>query len=246
MNRPRSSALAGGERRQIALHGEPVEYRFTRTRRRSIGLEIGLDGLTVRSPRWVPVHEVDALLVERADWVLAALKRWQDRRREVLPREWINGAPILYRGDVLALDLSPARDRSIAPDLFHFRVHHPAPGDAPAIARFVGDWLRDETMRTLAPEAASLAARLGLAPPPVKIANARSEWGSCTRAGVVRLNWRLVHLPAALARYVVAHEVAHLAEMNHSPRFWAKVEALHPGHRDARRALGEWTAVLES
>jgi len=246
LTRPRSSALAGGERRQIALNGEPVEYRFTRTRRRSIGLEIGLDGLTVRSPLRVPVHEVDALLVERADWVLSALERWHARRREVLPREWVDGAPILYRGDLLALDLNPARERSIAPDLFHLRIRHPAPGDAVAIARFVGGWLREETMRTLAPQAAVLATRLGLAPPPLKITNARSEWGSCTRAGVVRLNWRLVHLPAALAVYVVAHEVAHLAEMNHSPRFWAKVEALYPGHRDARRALGEWTAVLES
>ena len=243
---PTRSLLVAGERRQIALKGEAIEYRFTRTRRRSIGLEVGLDGLTVRSPRSVPLREVDALLVERADWVLAALRRWQARRREVLPREWVSGAPILYRGDVLALDLQPARERSVAPDLFHLRIRHPAPGDAPAVARFVGGWLRDETMRALAPEVASLAARLGLAPPAVKLTGARSEWGSCTRAGVVRLNWRLVHLPAALARYVVAHEVAHLVEMNHSQRFWAQVEALYPGHRDARRALGEWSAVLES
>ena len=246
MTPSRSSAVDGGERRRIALNGEPVEYRFTRTRRRSIGLEIGLDGLTVRSPRSIPLREVDALLVERADWVLSALRRWQARRRDVLPREWVNGAPILYRGEVLALDLRPARERTVAPDLFDFRVCHPAPGDATAVARFVAGWLRDETMRTLAPEVSSLAARLGRAPPPVKISNARSEWGSCTHAGVVRLNRRLVHLPAALARYVVAHEVAHLAEMNHSPRFWAQVEALYPGHRDARRALGEWSAVLES
>ena len=93
---------------------------------------------------------------------------------------------------------------------------------------------------------ARTAARLGVPPPPVKISSARTEWGSCTRAGVVRLNGRLVHLPPPLARYVVAHEVAHLAEMNHSPRFWARVETLYPGHAAARRALDDWTAVLEA
>jgi hypothetical protein len=236
----------GDLRRVIELGGERIEYRLTRTRRRSIGLEIGLAGLVVRSPRRVPLREIDAALLARADWILGALRRWHGRRREVLPRDWVPGATILFRGAPLALDLHPARERAIAPDLFHFRVRHPAPGDGPAIARFVGGWLRDETLRALAPEASAMAARLGVAPPPVRVSNARSEWGSCTSAGVVRLNWRLVHLPPGLAHYVVAHEVAHLTEMNHSPRFWAQVEALYPGHREARRALGEWTAVLEA
>ena len=64
--------------------------------------------------------------------------------------------------------------------------------------------------------------------------------------GVIRLNWRLVQLPPDLALYVVAHEVAHLVELNHSPRFWALVETLFPGPRAARRALDDWTALLEA
>jgi predicted metal-dependent hydrolase len=54
-----------------------------------------------------------------------------------------------------------------------------------------------------------------------------------------------VQLPPHLAQYVVAHEVAHLVELNHSPRFWALVETLHPGHASARRALDAWSALLE-
>jgi predicted metal-dependent hydrolase len=78
----------------------------------------------------------------------------------------------------------------------------------------------------------------------VKISNARSEWGSCNHRGEIRLNWRLAQLPPALADYVVAHEIAHLVELNHSPRFWAVVESLLPGHAARRRALDEWTALL--
>ena len=78
----------------------------------------------------------------------------------------------------------------------------------------------------------------------VRLSNARSEWGSCNAKGEIRLNWRLVQLPPMLAEYVVAHEVAHMVELNHSARFWAVVEALLPGHAALRRQLDEWTALL--
>ncbi len=226
--------------------GQIVEYRLARTRRRSIGIEVGLAGLTVRAPLRLPLREVDAALVARGEWILRALERWRGRRRDVLPRAWVPGATILYLGAALALDLRRARERAIATDLFHFCVRHPAPDDDGAIACFVGDWLSGETLRAFGPEARAMATRLGVGAPTVRVSNARNLWGSCTRAGVVRLNRRLVHLPPPLARYVVAHEVAHLAEMNHSPRFWACVEVLYPGHREARRALGEWSGVLEA
>jgi predicted metal-dependent hydrolase len=63
---------------------------------------------------------------------------------------------------------------------------------------------------------------------------------------VIRLNWRLIQLPPELALYIVAHEVAHLVELNHSARFWNLVERLHPGTARARDTLDDWTALLEA
>ena len=71
----------------------------------------------------------------------------------------------------------------------------------------------------------------------VAISNARTQWGVCTEGGSIRLSWRLAHIEPALADYVVAHECAHLVELNHSRRFWALVERLYPGWRDARERL---------
>ena len=85
---------------------------------------------------------------------------------------------------------------------------------------------------------AEFAARLGVRPPPVRLTSARTRWGSCS-ARAIRLHWRLIHLPAALVNYVVAHEVAHLQHMDHSPAFWAVVERLYPDARSARRQLRE-------
>jgi predicted metal-dependent hydrolase len=98
-------------------------------------------------------------------------------------------------------------------------------------------WLKTQALASLTPRAAHYAAHLDVAPPLVALSNARSQWGVCTEDGTIRLSWRLVHLEPALADYVVAHEVAHLVEMNHSKRFWSLLAKLYPDWRRARHQL---------
>ena len=162
-----------------------------------------------------------------------------------MPREWKTGAPILYRGRELALEVFPARRARIAPDLFNLTVLHPHAQDEREVAaarrqvaarRGVG---AGRAARRRLRRDASRAARRRCGCP-TRAANGEAA----TRSGEIRLNWRLVQLPPALAEYVVAHEVAHLVELNHSPRFWALVETLMPGHAALRRELDDWTALL--
>jgi predicted metal-dependent hydrolase len=235
-----------GALRRIVLAGEHVDYRLVRARRRSIGMQISVSGLTVRAPPRVTLREIDATLTERGAWILRSLAEWRARRRDVLPREWKTGAPILFRGRELALAVYTRRKREIAADLLNLTVHHPDGDDERQVAAFVARWLREEALRQLLPRVAEYAARLTPTVPVVKLSNARSEWGSCNQKGVIRLNWRLVQLPPDLALYIVAHEVAHLVELNHSARFWSLVEGLFPGSSLARSALDEWTALLEA
>ena len=124
--------------------------------------------------------------------------------------------------------------------MLHPRAQDESRGRGSSSAR----WLRDEAWTLVAPRVADYARELAARRPPLRLSNARSEWGSCNARGEIRLNWRLVQLPPALAEYVVAHEVAHLVELNHSPRFWALVEPLMPGHAALRRELEDWTALL--
>ena len=255
-SRPRTPASPKGrarrllpeesESRRITLAGHPVDYRLIRARRNSIGMEIGLSGLIVRASRRVGVREIEGALAERAAWIVRTLAAWRARRRDVLPREWKSGAPILFQGTELALELRAARVQQVVADLFHLTVRHPAIHDPSEVAAFVGAWLKAEAQRLLAPRVAAFALRVVGELPPTRLSDARSEWGSCNHKGEIRLNWRLIQLPPHLADYVVAHEVAHLVELNHSPRFWAIVESLFPGHAAARRALGDWTALLEA
>ena len=233
-----------GQPRRVLLSGQTVDYRLIRARRRSIGMEVHLEGLTVRAPRWVTIRDIELALVERASWIVKSLAEWRARRRDVMPREWKTGAPILYRGRELALEVFPARQAAIAADLFHLTVCHPSAHDERQIAAIVGRWLKDEAWQLVVARVAEYANRIAPSPPAVRLSNAKSEWGSCNAKGEIRLNWRLVQLPPALAEYVVAHEVAHLVELNHSARFWSLVESLLPGHATLRRELDDWTALL--
>jgi predicted metal-dependent hydrolase len=229
----------------VPLVGQDVDYRLIRARRQSIGMTIDHSGLIVRAPRWVSIREIELALTERARWVVETLAQWRGRNKDSLPTEWHAGAPLLYQGRSLTLALFPARKKAIAADLLHLTVLHPTPGDQTEIGVFVCRWLKEQALSLLAPRALHFASRLKAAPPAVRLSNARAQWGSCNHRGEIRLNWRLVQLPPRIADYVVAHEVAHLIELNHSPRFWALVESLLPGHVQARRELDLLTPLLD-
>jgi predicted metal-dependent hydrolase len=234
-----------GTLRRLVLCGEPVEYRLIRARRQSIGMQIDQRGLIVRAPRWVSIRDIELALTERARWVVESLAVWRRGENEALPSEWRPGAPVLYQGRPLTLALFPARHQAIAADLLNLTVLHPTPYGQAQIGAFVCRWLREQALALFVPRALHFARRLKAAPPEVKLSDARSQWGSCNERGEIRLSWRLVQLPLQLADYVVAHEVAHLIELNHSPRFWALVESLLPGHAQRRRDLDALTPLLD-
>ncbi|HZI83539.1 MAG TPA: SprT family zinc-dependent metalloprotease, partial [Casimicrobiaceae bacterium] len=107
------------------------------------------------------------------------------------------------------------------------------------------EWLKSRAREHFGARAAHYAARLDLPAPPVAISGARTRWGACTSDGRIRFTWRLAMLDPELGDYVVAHEVAHLIELNHSPRFWALVESLLPDHLEQRRHLDALTPLLD-
>jgi predicted metal-dependent hydrolase len=240
----RRAAAEAGSTRQLLLGRCVIDYRLIRYRCRSISMRIDGRGLVVRAPRWVTLRDIESALSERAKWIVDTLAQWESPDRASLPAEWRTGATLLYQGRTLSLALFPGRRSSIAADLLNLVVVHPAPADAVQVGSYIARWLKEQALEQLTARAMHFARRLNVALPSVKLSEARTQWGSCTRRGSIRLSWRLVQLPARLADYVVAHEVAHLAELNHSRHFWALVETLLPGHANARRELDAMTPLL--
>ena len=104
-------------------------------------------------------------------------------------------------------------------------------------------WL-SRARRELVPRVGELAHAHGLRVTRVSIRRQRTRWGSCSRLGAISLNWRLVHAPDHVRDYVIVHELMHLREMNHSPRFWAHVDAAFPERRIAEQWLKDHAPYL--
>ena len=99
------------------------------------------------------------------------------------------------------------------------------------------NWLIDEAKRDLDARVTYHAKRLNVQPKRIAIRDQSSRWGSCSTTRVLSFSWRLLLAPPAILDYVAAHEVAHLAEMNHGPRFWALVRKTLPDYESSKRWL---------
>jgi predicted metal-dependent hydrolase len=221
--------------RSIALGDRIVPYTLRRAKRRTIGLSIDHRGLTVGAPSRATLRDIEALILKHQAWVVAKLDDWRNRR-QVEPLQVVDGLRLPYLGGELEVRLLPlvgGRSRSIWADGTLSLCLKPGADARLALEKA----LRARALEDFAARLEAFTARLGVATPPLALSAARTRWGSCSSKSGIRLNWRLLHFPASVIDYVVAHEVAHLRQMNHSPRFWAVVESLYPDYRAAREEL---------
>jgi len=208
----------------IRLAGREVEYRFVRRRRRTLGITVDADGLKVSAPLCAPWRDIEGFVREKERWILAKLDEWAVAPRPAVLRG-LSGERLPLFGEPVELERRavPVRREGnrIAFDSLQNLVK----------------WLKAAALEALRPRVAHFAARLGRPAPNLALSNARTQWGVCTEDGTVRLSWRLVHIEPALADYVVAHEIAHLVELNHSPRFYHLLASLYPDWLAARERL---------
>jgi predicted metal-dependent hydrolase len=213
-----------------------VEYRLRRARRRTIGFQIDDEGLTISAPRWVTLAEIDAAIIEKARWITNKQSEWRAwRARQPLPvLNFVDGAPLPYLGRRVTLRLGRAvAATALAPNQ-ELHVALPLHATERQVRDAAQAWLQSEAQRIFGERIARFADRIAPNFSGWRLSSARSQWGSCTHDGRVRLNWRLVHFALPVIDYVIAHELAHLHELNHGPRFWRAVERLLPGFAAAR------------
>ena len=208
----------------IRLAGREVEYRFVRRRRRTLGLTVDADGLKVSAPLRAPWRDIEGFVREKESWILAKLDEWSVAPKPLRLRG-ASGERLPLFGEMVELQLRKGPVMREGNQLGFDSM--------PNLVR----WLKAAALKALTPRAAHFAALLGQPAPRVALSNARTQWGVCTEGGAIRLSWRLVHIDPALADYVVAHETAHLVELNHSRRFWTLVARLYPGWQEARERL---------
>ena len=229
----------GGPERRILLSGDPCEYRLRRARRRTIGFQIDDQGLTVSAPRWVSLRDIEAAIIEKERWIRSRLEQWRQwRAKRRLPQvQFTDGGKLPFLGSEITLRLrADLRCSALAKGPQGDELHLALPPQAAElqVRDVVQTWLKEQAQRVLEERLRELSARNGVRYSSWALSSARSQWGSCCADGRIRLNWRLVHFALPVIDYVVAHELAHLKELNHGPEFWRQVGRLLPGFEAAR------------
>ena len=213
-----------------ATPAERAEIVFERSARaRQYRLTLRRDGTAVATiPLRGSEREARQFVEQHREWLERARARQARRPRGA--EVWTTGTRVLWRGELTEIRVATEGERPqvcLAADVF--RVAR-LDGDlrAPLEAGFARRARVELPARTW-----ELAALTGANVKQVTVRNQRSRWGSCSANGTISLNWRLVQTPDFVRDYIIYHELMHLREMNHSARFWARVEEVCPGWREA-------------
>lgn len=215
--------------RRLSLPGTPpVEITLRRSARaRRFSLRVSrLDGrVTLTLPSWAREAEALAFARDKADWIGAALERMAPVRQVAF------GAVLPFEGQALTITAGAVRAPRVDATVLL------APPDPERLAARLAAFLRLAARQRLQAACTRHADILGRPFKALTLRDTRSRWGSCAADGSLMFSWRLIMAPPEVLDYVAAHEVAHLAEMNHSPAFWAVVARLCPGYAAPRAWL---------
>jgi predicted metal-dependent hydrolase len=210
------------------------DYTITRSRRKTIGLYVKNGAVEVRAPLRAGKADIDKLVRSKAAWIEKHLSQAaeQAERRENFTLSY--GDMAVYRGKpyrivgvpgrtvffddcfCVPLNLSPEQIKSVCVQIYRMLAK-----------------------RIFAEKAADLAKLMSVAPTAVKVNGAATRWGSCSAKKSLNFSWRLVMADDDVIDYVIVHELAHITQMNHSPKFWAIVESVLPDYKKRQKRLKE-------
>jgi predicted metal-dependent hydrolase len=216
---------------EIGAGSVPLTFiRNARARRYVLRFHDGFVRVTV--PRGGTLQYAHEFARKNSAWIEKQLKR--------APVCWSDGAEILFRGNRFMLSVTPC-DGGSQVTFADQRLFIPS-GDDVRLA--VEARMRTIATKELVARAWELARGHAMEVSSISVRNQRSRWGSCSVRKRISLNWRLVQTPEFVRDYIIIHELMHLKEMNHSPRFWKHVQAACPNFQDAECWLRKNSGLL--
>jgi predicted metal-dependent hydrolase len=216
-----------------------IEYPIRRSdRARRARINVSADGVEVVVPRRMALRQVVPFVEEKRPWIERTLRRIREAEEAAAVR-LADGGAVPYLGQSLALRVrvQPGRVRSfVSLKGEGLEVFVGEPGSA-AVRAALEAWYRRRARLEVAPRLDAACARAGVAYTRLTIRSQRTRWASCSSDGAMSFNWRLLLAPEEILDYVVEHEVAHLAVLDHSDRFWRLLGSRVPAYRERERWL---------
>ena len=217
-------------------------------RRKTVKLTVSApDVVEVVAPTGTPNEVVERAVASRAKWIIEQLAEFKDVRYQPAAREYVSGESFLYLGRTYALDLQvDPLVRRVKVDLVNQKLVVDTNSDEPdIIKKALTAWYRKQAKIVLDEKVAYHAAKMGLSPAGMTVKDQKKRWGSCTKGNRLIFNYRAVMAPSNAIDYIVVHELCHLQEKGHTPRFWKMIASVLPDYEERKRWLLENGAKLD-
>jgi hypothetical protein len=235
-----------GECSRVQFGQSVLVYRVRRTNRTktvSIAVVPG-QGIVVTAPLRATEQRLNELVRRKGAWALQRLKRQSDLPPPLPVREFVSGETYKYLGRQYRLKVEPSS--GVGSVRLHgatltlaVKAGVPDPERASAARRALIQWYRQRAKEYLTRRASLWAEKLDLTQPRIIITEPAKRWGSASKDGTLRINWRVIQAPAMLVDYVLVHELVHLIHEHHGREFWAAVGRLMPDYEDRKKRLRE-------
>ena len=209
--------------------------------RKTISIQILSSGeVVVKAPFLAPDSAIEKFIKEKEDWIKSRQSKFKENTQEFT--EVINYQKVLFLGEILTV-FSSGSAKKIQINERGLFVPHPCENSK--LFNKIKNFLKKQADEILVSRASQIAAALKKSPNLIKCTGSRGRWGACNSSGEIFLNWRAVCLPKKLIDYIIVHELCHLSEMNHSPKFWCLVQQILPNFKTLRKDLKRYGFLLK-
>ena len=208
--------------------------------RKSLAVSISVNGeIVVKAPVGCPMTVIEKFLDDKKSWIESKLDKFSAKHEKFA--DIINYKKLLILGNSY-FGYSSEKFKKIK--LEEDRILIPKTITPDKLHKKITKWYHSYADDFLLPRTTKIADMIGLKPTSIKCTGSRGRWGACNSNGELFLNWRCIMLPPELIDYVIVHELSHLLELNHSPKFWAVVEKVLPDYKLRRKRLKEYDFCL--
>ena len=229
--------------RTVEADGNAISYTLERKPVKNINLRIRADQCVyVSAPKDVVAKMVDAFVVEKSAYILRALKKFKDKKREsTLENKFVNGETVKFLGRNLRLKIKNASRSKVESDESYVTLYVKDVQDADLKKRVLETWLRKkckDEITAICKKVYPQVKKYGVAFPEIQLREMVSRWGSCSpKKGFVTFNTALIAMPVSCIEYVVTHEFTHFLYPNHSKKFYQQLATFMPDWEERKKRL---------
>lgn len=218
------------------------DYKINRSRKRkkTISLQISdKSELIIAAPYYTPLHEIDRFVREKQNWINKTILKQTEIANQSKAREYIDGEMFYYLGQSYPLEVffEPFEKAGIVfwKDCFYLNAQE----NKDLRKHYFVSWYKKKAQEYIHQRVDFLGRMLKFNYENIRITSAQSRWGSCSGDNHLAFSFRLIMAPPEIIDYVIVHELIHIKEKNHSPKFWKRVESVIPEYKKHRRWLKE-------